>query len=543
MVAYLQAEFQNEFGVDLIGDDFNQLLVQAETLKRALAVRESATAQVQAGGYTGTYQLTRVQLEDISRDLLERTAALTERTLEEAGLKWPDLAGVLPVGGSTRMPMVREYIQRMSQKPPMGGVNPDEAVAVGAAIKASMETAGQGVGAESAAGAPRYFLMHVRDVVAHSLGMIAESDDRTRYLNSIIVKRNIEVPATETRPYVYPLRRSGDNRLEVFITQGETDDPQQCAYLGLYAVTGFSASSEKNAVVEITYTYDQNSLVQVSAVERSTRRPLQVTVEQLPPDVPARFLRAPSENRTRRHATVYLAFDLSGSMMGDPLAQAKKAAEAFVSNCDLTTTSVGVIEFSDSVNTSLHASQDANQITRFIRNMRECATGGGNAGQPFTEIHTLLSQVGGHGPAASPKQGDISVGGQPGTAISRRDQAMPPMQRMLHGARRSLTGGMGGGDGADSARYGIVLTDGVWYNQPHAITEAKGCHAYGIEIIAIGFGGADDAFLKQVASSSEQGFFTDLGRLTEAFTTIAQELTESDADDGKRVGSGLTRLR
>lgn len=94
----------------------------------------------------------------------------------------------------------------------------------------------------------------------------------------------------------------------------------------------------------------------------------------------------------------------------------------------------------------------------------------------------------------------------------------------------------------DSARYGIVLTDGVWSSQGHAITEAQGCHGDGIEIIAIGFGTADERFLKQVASSTEQGFFTDLGRLTEAFTTIAQELTEVSGDDEKRVGSGLIRL-
>jgi molecular chaperone DnaK len=170
--------------------------------------------------------------------------------------------------------------------------------------------------------------------------------------------------------------------------------------------------------------------------------------------------------------TVYLAFDLSGSMSGRPLAQAQNAAEAFVSQIDLTTTSVGLIAFSDSVRVELEASQNATVILLAIRQLRIGRTGFGNRGHPFDDLYRLL-------------------------------------------------------DGRDGGRYAIVLADGVWQQQPHVVTRAERCHKDGIEVVAIGFGSADRQFLDEIASSTEQAFFTDLTNLTEAFSTIARELTET----------------
>jgi hypothetical protein len=79
----------------------------------------------------------------------------------------------------------------------------------------------------------------------------------------------------------------------------------------------------------------------------------------------------------------------------------------------------------------------------------------------------------------------------------------------------------------------------VWSCQAAAIKDAKKCHEAGIEVIAIGFGGADRAFLAQIASSSEQSFFTDMNRLAETFSTIAQELTESGGEKRPGVGGKL----
>ena len=525
VASYLLQRFHDEFGFDLVSDDFNELVVQAEALKRTLSSRESTQVRVQAQGCVGTYELTRAQFEEMTRDLMERTQHLTERVLADSGMQWPQLTGVVPVGGSTKMPMVRAYIERMSGRPPMGGVNPDEAVALGAAIWVGMETHQTVL---------RYRLATVRDVVAHSLGMIAESEDRSRYLNSVIIAKNLTIPAIETRPYQFTVRQGSDSRLEVFLTQGETENPQESAFLGLYVFSGFPALAHRKAVIDICYAYDKNAVVSVTAKERSTGKDLTLTIEPLPPDVPARFLGKPSDVRVRQHLIVYLAFDLSGSMSGDPLAQAQRAAKAFVSNCDLSTTSIGLIAFSDTVTVTQTATQNAAQITRAIDRMTCGQTGYGNDGQPFDAIYDGMQ------PTLGDRLSNLFGGGRGNLARSGATPARAAESHLAVGdSGHALPGGGAGAAHEGGSRYGIVLTDGVWSNQPHAINQAKRCHQAGIEIIAIGFGGADERFLRDVASSTEQGFFTDLGSLTDAFMTIAQELTESSGE--RRVGAGLRK--
>jgi len=153
LISYIAEQFANEFGTELIGDNFNALRVQSEQLKRALSVRNRADIRVHADSYSQTYTVTRTTFESLTSHLLERTQLLMERVLQDKGLTWTDINGVLLVGGSTRMPMVRNLVERLSGKAPMGGVHPDEAVALGAAIQAAME-----IDQATGAGAPKYRL-------------------------------------------------------------------------------------------------------------------------------------------------------------------------------------------------------------------------------------------------------------------------------------------------------------------------------------------------------------------------------------------------
>jgi molecular chaperone DnaK (HSP70) len=471
ILQYLANEFENEFGVELIGDDFNDLMILAERTKISLSAKQSITLPVKGNGRSSTYEITRTQFEQMTQDLMERTQMLVERVLEEANLTWSDLEGAVLVGGSTRMPMVRDYVERMSGKPAIGGVNPDEAVALGAAIQAAMDLESKKSSSEpilSLAGRKK-----TTDVISHSLGLIAVSEDGSKYLNSIIIAKNQPIPCQQTRPYQLRVRKREENKLEVFMTQGESNDPMTCAYLGMYVFTDIPEVSSKVAVIDITYSYNINGVVEVSAVERSTQHKLKLSIEALPADVPDdRFLKSPQETIVREHLNLYMAFDLSGSMNGKPLREAKQAAHGFVAQCDLTTTSIGIIEFSDKVWTSIKVSQNIREITNSINKLKIGRTGYGNGTHPFDEIFSLLRN-------------------------------------------------------AKDLRYAIVLADGVWENQSAAIKAARLCHKLGIEIIAIGFGGADRDFLRKISSRENLSFFTDLSRLTETFTTIAQELTET----------------
>ncbi|GCE31239.1 molecular chaperone DnaK [Dictyobacter alpinus] len=471
LIHYLSTRFEQETGLEMSDEELNDLSVQAEQLKQSLSSRQSAPIRIQAAGQMKTYTISRTTFEELTHDLMARTQMLTEQVLKKANLSWSGINGVLPVGGSTRMPIVRTFIERMSGKPAMGGINPDEAVALGAAIQAIMEVE------QRNQDEPRLQLAGRKktvDVIAHSLGLIAESDDQTRYLNSIIIQKNKPIPIENARPYQIAVRPKGDTRLEVFLTQGETDKPLECTYLGCYVFSDFPAIAGKIAKLEISYAYDKNGVVNISARETSTGQPLKLTIEPLPSDVPDRFALPPTQQTTQqqRQLTVYLAFDLSGSMSGRPLEEAKRAAREFMRQCDLQSTSIGLISFSDRATIDLHATNNKKKIEQAIDGLAIGRTGFGNLAHPFDDIHALLK-----------KQSD--------------------------------------------ARYAVVLTDGRWVNQARAITAAQICHRELIEIIAIGFGGADRNFLAQIASSSEQSLFTDLGKLTETFSTIAQEITGS----------------
>ncbi|MEO3785242.1 Hsp70 family protein [Actinocorallia sp. B10E7] len=466
---------------ELLADRPGALLVEAERIKRTLSARRAAELRIAIEGRTIRATATREGFAAASRDLVEMTGHLTRKLLEEVDLTWDDITGVLPVGGSTRMPMIREFIEEISGKPPMAGIHPDHAVALGAAAQAALllEAEAEALRLPGTAvaepilrlGGPR----KVSNVVAHSLGMIAESADRERYLNSVLLPRNQRIPSQATRPYKFRLKGDGSDEMEIFLTQGETENVQDCAYLGRYIVTGFPAKGgRREAVVDVTYSYDDSALVDVAAVDRVGGARLDVKVEQLPEDIPGRFLLPPAKGGGREPMTVYLAFDLSGSMSGPPLSAAKGAARAFVGQLDLTTTAVGLIGFSDSVKVELKATNNGSSIERAIQRLRVGSTGYGNDADPFDKIKELL----------------------------RRDQ---------------------------HRRFAVVLADGVWSHQQKAISRARACHGVGIEVVAVGFGGADHGFLRAVASSDEQALFTRMGELSDVFGTIARELTESGA--------------
>lgn len=467
ILQFVTQRYESEFGEELPDDALNELLVKSESAKKALSARPTVDVSVRLRGRSGSYRISREQFESMTEDLVQRTELMTNRLLDEIHLDWTRIDNVLLVGGSTRMPMVREALRRMSGKAPLATINPDEAVALGAAIQAATDV-------ESAGGQSGFALAGRRksiDAIGHSLGMIAVNSDSSRYLNSIIIRKNQPIPANHTRPYKVRMNRSGQVKLEVYVTQGEVEDPLSCAYVNKYVLTGSCPASEGEAVLDVTYAYDRNGMVHVSAVERSSQQPLSVSVEPLPTDVPARFGLPPAPESVREHLAVYLAFDVSGSMSGEPMRAAQKAAHAFLANCDISATSVGLISFSDSVHVDAEACQNVKKIERAIDDLECGRTGWGNATDPFDELRGRLGKQSGR-------------------------------------------------------RFAIVLADGVWSGQEEAVRKARLCHQEGIEVVGVGFGGADEAFLRDISTSDANSIFTDLSRLVETFSSIAQELTE-----------------
>ena len=141
IATFLAERFAAETGFDPLDDPvaLNEVLVRSEQAKWALSERNSTRITLQLGTERRSFELARAEFEAMTFPLMDRTRRLTEEALGEADLTWPRLDGVLLVGGSTRMPMVRTYVSQMAGKPPRTGVNVDEVVALGAAIQAAIE--------------------------------------------------------------------------------------------------------------------------------------------------------------------------------------------------------------------------------------------------------------------------------------------------------------------------------------------------------------------------------------------------------------------
>ncbi len=475
IIEQISEKFCDEFGSNPLDnkESLADLLYHAEEAKKRLTASEKTTISIAHNGEKGRYELSRSTFNDITTDLMERTMSMTIRVVEDVKLTPDRIDGVLLVGGSTRMPMVHRFIEEQFGKPPMGGVNIDEAVALGAAIVADESVKSRN--------SNKVYALKGRtqtiDLTNHSLGMIAINQDHSAYVNSIILPKNTAIPCEQMRPYKHRTSNRNNNELEIFMTQGETEAPADVTYLGRYVIRDIPHQQSGMAVVNISYHYDLSSTVQLEAEIKDTGKKLDFEIEKLPIDIPDRFLGVPEFSvAVKDHVTAYLAFDLSGSMSGSPIEKAREAAMGFLKNSDLSHCSIGIIAFSDSVRTKLPATQNAKKIETAIRNLKECETGVCNAGHPFDEISTLMRGVGGR-------------------------------------------------------KFGIVLADGVWEHQNQAVKRAKNCHSEEIDIIAIGFGRADKRFLREIASSDEDSFFTSMEGLVDTFSTIAQVITETGGEN------------
>ncbi len=476
----LSDRFAAETGIDPLDDPqaLNEVLVRSEQAKWALSERTSTRVTLQLGSERKTYELSRAEFENMTFPLMDRTRLLTEEALEEAGLSWDRLSGVLLVGGSTRMPMVRSFVSQMAGAPPRAGVNVDEVVALGAAIQAAMEE-----GDETGDAMPRFTLSgtsspqfrlpgarRVKDVMSHSLGTVAVSEDGSAYVNDIVIRRNLPIPAENVRSYLHETHGGANTRLEVYLTQGESRAPLDCTILGKYVFSKI-APTDAEVTVDLGMSYDANGVVQVHATQRDTGSTLPMTIEPVPDDL-SWLGRPPAATVTHVEATpvsVYLLIDVSASMAGHPLLEAQMAAHEFLEKCDFTSTQVGLISFSDVVTLMTEATDHVRRIRSGISRLE-------------ADGSTNLSDA---------------------LALAR--------ERLVNDTR---------------TRYIVILTDGFPDAAEDAVEQAEKTRQLGIEIVAIGIGAADVDYLRRLSSTEAGTIFAGKGDLVRTFGHIARVIAE-----------------
>ncbi len=237
---------------------WHALLQQAERDKCSLSRRDEIPAvALQGHGELMNVTIDRPGFEALIADHLVRTEMLVENALTEANLATGDIDGILLVGGSTRIPAVRAMLEKKFGKPPLAGVNPDEAVALGAAIQAGVLMEKEGLSNLPDEAKAYLSRTSIRDVTNHSFGtlVLQELHGVTRLRNSIIIPKNRPVPARHTDTFY--TTNDDQDCIDCVITQGEDEDPEFVRKI-VEGQMPLPSGRRAGCPIEVTYSYDHN---------------------------------------------------------------------------------------------------------------------------------------------------------------------------------------------------------------------------------------------------------------------------------------------
>ncbi|GHV28952.1 chaperone protein DnaK [Synergistales bacterium] len=267
VVDWMIEEFRKSDGVDLRKDKMavQRLREAAEKAKIELSSMAETTISLpfitadQNGPKHFELTLTRAKFEDLTRNLLERVVRPTESALKDAGLKASEIDKVLLVGGSTRMPMVQKKVKDLLGKDPTKGVNPDECVAVGAALQGAILSG-------------EHKDIVLVDVTPLSLGLETMGGVFTK-----IIERNTAIPAS--RSQIFTTAADNQPQVEVHVLQGERAMAADNVTLGKFTLDGIPSAPRGIPQIEVTFDIDVNGIVNVTAKDKGTGKAQHITIQ------------------------------------------------------------------------------------------------------------------------------------------------------------------------------------------------------------------------------------------------------------------------
>ncbi|MCX6729290.1 MAG: molecular chaperone DnaK, partial [Candidatus Saccharibacteria bacterium] len=267
IVNYLVEEFKKDSGVNVINDKaaMQRLRDEAEKAKIELSTTNEVDINLpfltadSDGPKHFEHKLTRANLEKLVGDLIDKTAIPCEKALKDAKLKASDIDAVVLVGGMTRMPSVVEKVKKIFGKDPMQGVNPDEVVAIGAAIQGGVL---QG---------------DVKDVLLLDVTPLSLGIETLGGVATKLIERNTTIPSSKSE--VFSTAADNQNQVEIHVVQGEREFVADNKSLGRFVLDGIPAAPRGVPQIEVTFNLDANGILNVSAKDKGTSKEQSITIQ------------------------------------------------------------------------------------------------------------------------------------------------------------------------------------------------------------------------------------------------------------------------
>ncbi len=263
---WILSEFKAEEGIDLTGDKIALQRIKEAAEKAKIELSQNQETEINLPFITAdatgpkhlVKKLTRAKLEDLVRDLIERTKPISEQALRDAKVTANDIDEVILVGGQTRMPLIQEVVKTIFGKEPSRGVNPDEVVAIGAAIQGGV-----------LGGEVKDILL--LDVTPLTLGLEVEGS-----LMAPLIERNTTIPTNKTQ--VFSTASDNQPSVEIHVLQGERPMAADNKTLGRFMLDGIPPAPRGVPQVEVTFDLDANGILKVTAKDKATGKSQDITI-------------------------------------------------------------------------------------------------------------------------------------------------------------------------------------------------------------------------------------------------------------------------
>jgi molecular chaperone DnaK len=267
VIDWLVAEFRRDQGIDLSKDPMalQRLKEAAEKAKMELSGTQQTDINLpfitadQSGPKHLNYSLTRAKFEQLVDDLIQRTIPPMQQALKDAGMKPEEVDEVILVGGSTRIPKVQQIVKDFFKKEPHKGVNPDEVVAIGAAIQGAVLTGEQ------------------KDVLLLDVNPLSLGIETLGGVTTVLIPRNTTIPTKKSE--VFSTAEDNQTTVEIHVLQGERELASGNKTIGKFQLTGIPPAQRGTPQVEVTFDIDANGILHVTAKDKATGKEQKIRIE------------------------------------------------------------------------------------------------------------------------------------------------------------------------------------------------------------------------------------------------------------------------